>query len=74
MTPLEQAKIIFYEYYDMTARYSPGLHQGQIAKEYALNAIARIIMANPHSNPLNTDVVSTMDFWMEVREELKNLK
>ena len=39
-------------------------------KCYALVAVDNIIASNPHSNPLNTEVHSTMQFWQEVREEL----
>lgn len=32
-----------------------------------------IILSNPHSNPFNTNpVTSTMDFWTEVQEKIKN--
>jgi hypothetical protein len=43
------------------------------AKECALIAVDEVILANPHSNPLNTDVYSTMDYWQEIKQEIENL-
>ena len=43
------------------------------AKQCALIAVSEIITANPHSNPLNTDVYSTMQYWHEVKTEIENL-
>ena len=43
------------------------------AKQCALIAVNEIISANPHSNPLNTDVYSTMGYWQEVKQEIENL-
>ena len=43
------------------------------AKECALIAVNEIISANPHSNPLNTDVYSTMNYWQEVKKQLEKL-
>jgi hypothetical protein len=43
------------------------------AKECALIAVNEIILSNPHSNPLNSDIHSTMDFWNEVKKEITNL-
>ena len=40
----------------------------------ALATVEEIILANPHSNPFNTDVYSTMDYWLQVQEEIKNYK
>ena len=43
------------------------------AKECALLAVDNIILANPHSNPFNTDVYSTMEYWLEVKKEIEKL-
>lgn len=43
------------------------------AKECALICVKNIISANPHSNPLNSDVHSTMNYWLEVKEEIQKL-
>jgi hypothetical protein len=43
------------------------------AQQCALIAVDEIINANPHSNPLNTDVYSTMGWWQEVKQEIEKL-
>lgn len=43
------------------------------SKQCALMAVDEIILSNPHSNPLNTDTKSTMEYWMEVKEQINNL-
>ena len=44
-----------------------------VAKQCALIAVQYIITSNPHSNPLNTDVYSTMKYWEEVKQEIQKL-
>ena len=44
-----------------------------LAKQCALIAVNEIINSNPHSNPLNTEVYPTMDWWQEVKQELEKL-
>ncbi len=41
-----------------------------LSQKLALKAVDRIIMANPHSNPLNTQGWSTMRFWQDVKKFL----
>ena len=41
------------------------------ANRCAIIAVNEIINSNPHSNPLNTEVYSTMDWWQEVKNELE---
>ena len=43
------------------------------AKLCALIAVDEIISSNPHSNPLNTNVESTMEWWQEVKQEIELL-
>jgi hypothetical protein len=43
------------------------------AKECALITVNMIISANPHSNPLNTEVHSTMDHWLDVKQHIELL-
>jgi hypothetical protein len=45
----------------------------EIAIQHALICVDNIISANPHSNPLNSDVHSTMNYWFEVKQEIQNL-
>lgn len=41
-----------------------------LSQQLAIKTVERIILANPHSNPLNTEGWSTMRFWMEVKDYL----
>lgn len=43
------------------------------AKKYALIAVDYIINSNPHSNPFNTDVFSTILYWQEVKQEIEKI-
>ena len=43
------------------------------AKQCALIAVNYIITSNPHSNPFNTSVTSTMDYFIEVKQEIEKL-
>jgi hypothetical protein len=43
------------------------------AQKIALITVQEIICVNPHSNPFNTNVYSTMDFWHEVEKEIEKL-
>ena len=45
----------------------------ELAKQCALIAVNEIITSNPHSNPLNTNVESTMSYWQEVKQEIQKL-
>ena len=44
-----------------------------LANQCAFIAVIEIINSNPHSNPFNTDVYSTMDYWIDVKNEIKKL-
>jgi hypothetical protein len=48
------------------------IEQLENAKQCALIAVMEIINSNPHSNPLNTEVFSTMDYWHTVKREIEN--
>ena len=43
------------------------------AKECALTTVDEIILANPHSNPFNTDVHSTESYWEKVKKQIELL-
>ena len=43
------------------------------AKACALVAVRYVINANPHSNPLNTEGHSTMEFWHKVKQKIEKL-
>jgi hypothetical protein len=40
------------------------------AQQVAFFCVNMIILSNPHSNPFNTDVKSTMEFWNDVQKEV----
>jgi hypothetical protein len=68
MTPKEKAEELVKKMYhlDNRAWY-------ETCKQCALIAVDEIINANPHSNPLNTESYSTMNYWQEVKQELEKL-
>ena len=72
MKPKEKAQDLFDSYWyclmqsDINKRH-------YWSKECALIAVDEIISSNPHSNPLNTNVESTMEWWQEVKQEIELL-
>lgn len=66
MIPKENAKELFDKFYENT-------EHDYLTKQCALIAVNYIIAANPHSNPFNTEVYSTMGYWKEVKEEIELL-
>lgn len=64
MTPKEKAKQLVDTMYAVTDYQ---------AKQSALIAVQEIINSNPHSNLFNTDVYSTMSYWLEVKQEIEKL-
>ena len=77
MAPKEKAK-------ELVDTFKPNAYRGACeendelmelyhSKQCALKAVDEIILANPHSNPLNTDVYSTMSYWQEVKQEIEKL-
>lgn len=83
MTPKEKAKELvdkFYQRFPLTmdvittrGDLSWEYDSWNEAKQCALIAIDNIILANPHSNPFNTDVYSTMDYWIKVKKKIEKL-
>ena len=74
MTPKEKAVQLFNKYYVSILELNNDLSEEIIisilAKKHALIAVTEIINSNPHSNPFNTDIHSTMQYWIEVKNEL----
>lgn len=75
MTAKEKAKQILKLFINPTRVMVKGKFEKNLidAKLCALFCVNEIILSNPHSNPFNTDVYSTMDYWQEVKNELKKL-
>lgn len=76
MTPREKAKELFRKFVAPTQQWDDV--DGYItdkynAKQCALITVNEIINSNPHSNPMNTNGFSTMDYWMEVKQEIDKL-
>ena len=40
------------------------------AQQVGFFCVNMIILSNPHSNPFNTDIIPTIDFWIKVQEEI----
>ena len=69
MTPKEKAKQLFDKY----TKFQNGYGYEYKTKQCALISVDEIINSNPHSNPLNTEIYSTMEYWQEVKHEIENL-
>jgi hypothetical protein len=72
MTPKEKASRLVADFIKHS-RAEKDIKPIQSAKKCALIAVDYIITSNPHSNPFNTDVYSTMDYWQEVKKEIEKL-
>jgi hypothetical protein len=67
MTPKEKAFSLYFKYIrDVIA-------DNKKAKQCAIIAVNEIILANPHSNPFNTEVYSTMSYWQQVKKEIEKI-
>ena len=76
MTPKEKAEELINKFQSVSVKLDDwDLRQMDIhsAKLCSLIVIGEIIFANPHSNPFNTEVYSTMDYWHEVMQEIYKL-
>jgi hypothetical protein len=69
MTPQEKSEQLVSRYLFATPI---GFHI-EDAKKCAIIAVQEIILSNPHSNPFNTDVYSTMSYWEDVKTEIEKL-
>jgi hypothetical protein len=71
MTPKEKAEELVNKYSIWC--WNEVVCDYEIAKQCALIAVNEIINSNPHSNPLNTEVYSTMEWWQEVKLKIQKL-
>ena len=70
----EKAKELFDKFMFSSIHFTCGIDGAKLnAKTCATIAVDEIILSNPHSNPFNTSVYSTMYFWQEVKQEINNL-
>jgi len=56
-----------------TSGYVQGVVRHSTAIQSALLCVEMIILSNPHSNPLNSNIESTMEYWVDVRQEIEKL-
>jgi len=77
MNPKEKAVQLFNKYYVSILEVNNDLSEeitiSILAKKHALITVTEIINSNPHSNPFNTDVHSTMQYWIDVKNEISIL-
>jgi hypothetical protein len=73
MTPKDKAKELFNKMYFVDDPIGNFPMCIETAIQCALIAVDEIISSNPHSNPLNTNVESTMNYWQEVKQEIQAL-
>jgi hypothetical protein len=72
MTPKQKAEELVLKYLRIDNN-TKELFNKHIAKQCALIAVDNIIASNPHSNPLNTEVYSTMNYWLDVKTEINKI-
>lgn len=53
--------------------YGEEILVSMLSKQCAFIAAIEVINSNPHSNPFNSIPFSTMDYWIEVKNEIKKL-
>jgi len=73
MKAKEKAKEIFDKMFNVEDALANYPMCFDTAKQCSLIAVEEIIRANPHSNPFNTDVHSTMKYWLDVKQEIQKL-
>ena len=77
MNPKEKSNELYNKYYQNILTYGEELSQeitiSLLAKKCALIAVQEILNCNPHTNPFNTDVYSTYDYWFQVKLEIEKL-
>jgi hypothetical protein len=71
-SPKEKATELLSKFYMICQEFTEEIQCSIQAQQCALIAVQYIITSNPHSNPFNTDVHSTMDYWEQVKAEIEN--
>ena len=72
ITPEEKSNEIIEKYYKLFSVTLENTISKYEATHCAIAEVTGIISSNPHSNPFNTDVYSTMEYWQEVKTILEN--
>ncbi len=74
MTPKEKAQELYHKYFSMIKIESPIDRVSSIpyVKNCALIVVDEIIKANPYEVS-KTDIDSTIDYWIEVKQEIEKL-
>jgi hypothetical protein len=67
MTAKEKAKTLINNFYNLRGM------DWDMSISCSLITVNEILNSNPHSNPFNTSVYSTMEFWKEVKSEIEKL-
>lgn len=76
MNPKEKANELFNKYLSINLSQVNDLVDGiriALAKKCALIAVNEILNCNPHTNPFNTDVYSSWEYWQQVKQEIEKL-
>ena len=76
MTPQEKALDLCQKYGYLGLKWKETKYRTfplENTKQCALIVVNEVISSNPHSNPLNTNVESTMSYWQEVKQEIEKL-
>jgi hypothetical protein len=73
MIPKEKSIELVNRYYQLFSVDLENTIDTREAKECAIMCVYEILKANPHSNPFNTDIYSTMGYWHRVIQEIEKL-
>lgn len=74
MKPKDTALEIMNKYYNLLNPNFPHINVlWNDCKECALIAVSYIIASNPHSNPFNTEMHTTMGYWIKVKQKIIEL-
>ena len=74
MKPKDTALEIMNKYYNLLNPNFPIINVlWNDCKECSLIAVNYIISSNPHSNPFNNEVYTTMEYWQKVKIKINKL-